>query len=264
MPKEPTKTAPARPRLDAEDFFRFRCAPGIACFTQCCQDVTIVLTPYDLLRMKQAAGMSSGEFIDRHALLIPKKNRLLPLVVLRMEEEDKRCPFVTKDGCSIYPHRPWACRMFPLDLNDDGTFSVISDASRCMGLSVEEMQRVGEWLLEQGVPIYDEMNQRFSQVTAPLAAQDLDIDNPQIEQMVFMATYNLDRFRDFIFQSSFLERFALEPAQVEKIKRSDIELLKFGFDWIKFGLFGQKLFKVKASAVPGPQDASSPGEQGGR
>jgi hypothetical protein len=89
------------------------------------------------------------------------------------------------------------------------------------------------------------MNTLFSSLTIPLSAQNPDIDNPHIHKMVFMALYNIDKFRDFVFRSSFLNRFEVEPARIEKIKRSDLELLKFGFDWIKFGLFGQKLFKVK-------------------
>ena len=65
-----------------------------------------------------------------------------------------------------------------------------------------------------------------------------------------MAMYNLDKFRDFILKSTFLDRFDVDGIRLEKIKRNDVELLKFGIDWIKFGVFGQKLFKVKESAVP--------------
>jgi hypothetical protein len=60
-----------------------------------------------------------------------------------------------------------------------------------------------------------------------------------------MALYNLDRFREFVLKSTFLDRFEVEPIRIEKIKRDDVELLKFSFDWIKFGIFGQKLFWVK-------------------
>ena len=60
-----------------------------------------------------------------------------------------------------------------------------------------------------------------------------------------MALYNIDKFKDFVFNSTFLNRFEVEPNRIEKIKRNDEELLKFAFDWIKFGLFGEKLFWVK-------------------
>lgn len=237
-------------RMDAEHVFQFDCGPHVPCYTQCCQDVTIVLTPYDVLRLKNALGIPSDEFLDNYTVIIPKERRLIPMVVLKMNEPDKRCSLVTEKGCSVYPDRPWPCRMYPLDMNDDGTFSLITDASRCKGLIQKKFNRISNWLVEQGVPMYDEMNHLFSGITAPLQAQDLDIDNPKIYQMTFMALYNLDRFREFIFHSSFLNRFDLAPTRIEKLKRSDLELLKFSFDWIKFGLFGQKTLAIRDDALP--------------
>lgn len=237
-------------RMDAEYVLRFDCSPSISCFTHCCQDITIVLTPYDVLRLKNALAISSDEFLERYAIIIPKQKRLIPMVILKMNEPDKRCPFVGKDGCSVYADRPWACRMYPLDMNDDGTFSLITDPSHCLGLEEGEKSRIANWLVEQGLPIYDEMNQLFSNVTSPLQAQEIDIDNPKIFQMTFMASYNIDKFREFVLKSTFLERFEIEDITAEKLKRSDVELLKFGFDWIKFGIFGQKTLRVKESAVP--------------
>ena len=232
-------------RMDADHVFKFTCSPGVPCFTQCCRDVTIVLTPYDLMRLKNKLGISSDEFLEKYTVTLTKKNRLIPMVVLKMNEEDKKCPFVSEGGCTVYEDRPWACRMFPLDMNEDGTFHLITDASRCKGLEEDQKCRIADWLVEQGLPVYDQMNTLFSQVTNPLRAQDFDIDNPKIYQMVFMALYNLDRFRDFVFGSTFLDRFEVEKVKIEKIKRSDLELLKFAFDWIKFGIFGQKTFQVK-------------------
>jgi len=71
------------------------------------------------------------------------------------------------------------------------------------------------------------------------------VENPDIAKMVFMALYNVDKFRDFVFKSTFLDRFDVDKERIEKIRDSDIGLLKFAIDWLKFGLFGQKLFRVK-------------------
>jgi uncharacterized protein len=232
-------------RMDSEHFFRFNCFPGVPCFTRCCQDVTIVLTPYDVLQLKNALGISSGEFLEQYTHVLYKEKQLIPVVILQMRREDKKCPFVTREGCTVYENRPWACRMFPLDMADDGTFHLLTDPSRCKGLQESTIYQIGEWLVEQGIVSYDVMNSLLTDVIAPLKAQKLDIDNPDVSKMVFMSLYNLDKFRDFIFKSTFLERFELDPVLIEKIKRSDSELLRFAVDWIKFGLFGQKLFKIK-------------------
>ena len=130
-------------------------------------------------------------------------------------------------------------------MNDDGTYSLLANSSRCLGLKEEKNSKISEWLEEQGIGLYDEMNEYLSSLTIQLKSQEMDIDNPQIQQMTFMALYNIDRFKEFVFKSTFLKRLEVEPQIIEKIKNSDLDLLKFAFDWIKFGLFGKKVFWVK-------------------
>lgn len=243
--KKPADGGGEKARLEREHPFRFNCYSGVSCFTQCCQDITIVLTPFDVLRLKNSLEISSDEFLEKHTIIIPKKKRLIPLVILKMNEEDKKCPFVTPEGCAVYDDRPWPCRMYPLDMNDDGTFSLITDSSRCKGLNEDDKQKISDWLEDQGIAPYDEMNEHFSSLTIQLQAQELDIDNPKVQQMTFMALYNLDKFRDFVFKSTFLDRLEVEPERIEKIRNNDEDLLLLAFDWIKFGLFGKKVFWVK-------------------
>jgi hypothetical protein len=54
-----------------------------------------------------------------------------------------------------------------------------------------------------------------------------------------MACYDLDRFRQFVFDSTFLQRFELEPELVERIRTDDDELLRFAFRWLRFALFAE-------------------------
>jgi len=245
-PKKAEKDPAYTHRMGAEHRFRFRCYPGISCFTQCCQDVNIALTPYDVLRLKNALGIPSSEFLDKYTLVVPQKKRLLPLVLLKMNDTDKRCFFVTEKGCAVYEDRPWPCRMYPLDAADDGTYHLVTDHSRCKGLNEQEVHKIAEWLQEQGIEVYDEMNDLLSSITYTLQIEEFkNIENPQIASMIFMSLYNLDRFREFVFKSSFLDRLFVESEKIEKIKNDDLELLKFAYDWIKFGLFGEKRFWVK-------------------
>jgi Fe-S-cluster containining protein len=235
-------------RMEREHQFRFNCHPGVSCFTECCRDITIVLTPYDVLRLKNELGISSNEFLEKHTLILPQGKSLIPMVALKMNEDDKKCPFVSKKGCAVYNDRPWSCRIYPLDINDDGTFSLITDKSKCLGLMENDTWKISDWLLDQKIEPYEEMNEQFSSITIPLHAQELGIDNPKIHKMTFMALYNLDKFREFAFKSTFLDRLEVEPEKIKKIKESDEDLLKFAYDWIKFGIFGKKIFGVKDSA----------------
>lgn len=233
-------------RLDREHTICFECNPGSPCYTKCCRDVTIALTPYDVIRLKNSLGIDSDTFLENYTIMLPAARKLLPLLILKMNEGDKKCPFVTPSGCSVYEDRPWACRMYPLDLNDDGTYRIIGKPGECLGLSSKKQWTITDWLISQGTPTYDEMSKLLSQVIMPMTVYEPQIENPQIGQMVFMALYNLDRFREFVFNSSFLKKIVVPEERISAIKGDDLALLEFGVDWIKFGIFGEKTFFVKA------------------
>jgi hypothetical protein len=63
--------------------------------------------------------------------------------------------------------------------------------------------------------------------------------------MAFMATYNIDRFGEFVFNSSFLKRYKVKSAILKKIQNDNRELLTFGFDWVKLFLWGIKTKKIR-------------------
>ena len=94
--------------------FRFRCHKEIRCFTRCCADLNLVLTPYDLVRMKRRLGISSSDFLDKYTNTTIDSHPRFPMVKLKMSQDKKRtCPFVTSNGCTIYEDRPAACRIYP-------------------------------------------------------------------------------------------------------------------------------------------------------
>ncbi len=104
------------PRLTLDDRIVFSCEKGLDCFNECCRDVSIVLTPYDVVRLKRCLGIDSTEFLQKYTISPFARDQKIPVVLIRMDTETKRCPFVTESGCSVYAHRPWACRMYPLGL----------------------------------------------------------------------------------------------------------------------------------------------------
>ena len=50
----------------------------IACFTRCCRNIDILLTPYDVIRMKNRLGITSTEFLaEVHTLSKSMTRRLI-------------------------------------------------------------------------------------------------------------------------------------------------------------------------------------------
>ena len=145
------------PKLSPESKFRFSCHPGLSCFTRCCADVNIFLTPYDVLRMKKALNMSSEEFLEKYTVAPYMTEEKLPLVLLKMRDDDpKSCPFVTPEGCSIYEDRPWACRMFPLEVasakpGEPESCYIAGDGFPCQGFKEDKEWTVDDNLQDFGL-----------------------------------------------------------------------------------------------------------------
>jgi len=235
--------------------FSFRCYPGIMCFTQCCARLRLVLTPYDILRMKRALGISSGYCLEIYTETIYDRGMTYPLVKLKMDPQDGRCPFVTSRGCSIYDDRPGACRLYPIgkaSMFPTGgdrareRFFIVSE-SHCEGLKEDKTWTLEEWLKHEGMQQYNEMNDPWVAIVTsnrPLGSGDILI---QKLKMFFMASYNLDRFRAFLFKSPFFERFKILESAKLRLAEDDMALMKFGFHWLRFVLFGEKTIEI-----PGP------------
>ena len=249
--------------LTGKDEFLFVCKPGVECYTSCCGNVNIFLAPYDVIRLRKKLNMGSREFLDRYTTILKGSNPLVPLVLLKMDEsEKKRCQFVTEDGCQVYDDRPWACRMFPLDLEIKGKYSFITDEKRCKGLLQDNKWKVSDWLETQGIKEYEEWNALHEEITGDRDFHKLDVNNPQIRRMMFMATYDLDAFREFVFETKFLEMFDLGEERIQKVREDELELLRLGMDWIKFGLFGEKTLKLNPQALEAQRKAAESAPNG--
>ena len=64
-------------------------------------------------------------------------------------------------------------------------------------------------------------------------------------QMFHTACFDLDGFRSFVFNSSFLQRFEVEEDVVTQIRDDDEALLRFAFRWLRFALFAEPTMKMR-------------------
>ncbi|MFG1690840.1 YkgJ family cysteine cluster protein [Gemmatimonadota bacterium] len=246
-------------RMGLDDKFHFGCHPGISCFNNCCADVNIFLSPYDVLRLKSRLGMTSTDFLDKYALLPVQADMKTPVVVLRMnDDEAKTCPFLTESGCGVYTDRPWPCRMYPLGLaaskdTPDGwrgeRFYFLLKEEGCQGFGEAKEWTVREWLDDQGMDAYDQWGEAFKELTLHTFFEDDGTLSPERLEMFFTASYDLDKFRDFVFESTLLERFDVDEDFVEEMRHNDEALLRFSFLWLQFSLFGEKTMRINPDAA---------------
>lgn len=246
-------------RMGPDDTFEFACHPGVSCYNQCCGNVNVFLSPYDVLRMKNRLGMSSTDFLDKHALLPVQKDMKTPVVVLRMnDDEAKTCPFLTEGGCGIYSDRPWPCRMYPLGMaaqkdTPDGwrgeRFYFLMQEEGCQGFCEAKKWTVREWLEDQGIDEYDRWGEQYKELTLHEFFETGGVLSPEKLHMLFTACYDLDKFREFVFDSTLLQRFDVDEDFVQEMRGDDEALLRFAAQWLRFSLFGEKTVRVKAGVA---------------
>ena len=240
--------------LYPEDVFHFRCHKRISCFTECCAKLRLVLTPYDIIRIKHRLKVRSDEFLNMHTDSVLEDSHRFPLVKLKMRKDDKEtCPFATKEGCSIYNDRPGACRYYPvgkasaiLKGKKDGLkkFFMVREP-HCKGFDEDKSWRLDDWVNHEGIDEYDIHNNKWFEIISSRESLGENDHAIKKHQMFFMASYNLDRFRDFIFNSKFLDLFEIEKDLEKQFAEDDIALMNFGFDWLKFSLFGEQTLNVR-------------------
>jgi hypothetical protein len=249
-----------RRQLGGDSSFCFDCQPKVDCFTRCCSDVNIVLTPADVLALSRKTGLRTREFLDQHTLNPITKDLHLPVVMLRMgPAPDKRCPFVTAQGCSVYEARPWACRMYPIGMAlpparpgvpPEPNYYLFED-DFCHGRKESRTWTVQSWQHDQGIEEREDLERGFRELVGhPWFIGGRQLDPRRIE-MFYTAAYDMDTFREFIFSTTFVQRFELDDALVEKLRTDDHALLRFGFRWLRFATFGEPTMRKRDAAATG-------------
>ncbi len=243
-------------QLSLNSRFKFRCHPGVPCFTECCGTTTIVLTPYDILRLKERLGIKSGEVLATYTCREAHDKSGLPMVIMDMPRFAGRCPFVKPvAGCTVYSDRPASCRYYPIGqgtlITEKGPeeFYFYVREEHCRGFEEETEWTVASWRQDQGVDKYDEMNLEWKTMMLRRGLQGDAVTDERGNNLFYMVMYDLDQFRRFVFESKFLQAFQVDEDMQQRIWEDDEELLKFGHRFIKLALKLEKTLEAKPEVL---------------
>ncbi len=272
LDKNPSNIMPEKLTLDSK--IQFRCHPGVSCFTACCGNINIVLTPYDILILKNRIGIDSDEFLLRYTKPVFLEKTDMPGVQLNLTAEG-RCPFVTDEGCLVYTDRPSACRYYPIGLANfhergDETegkeaeqFFFIVKEDHCKGHEEDKTWTIREWRKDQGTDVRDEINRGWMELVMRRKSHGIQATlSEQAQKMFFMTSTNLEKFKDFIFNSSFLDVYEIDQETLDKIQNDDIELLKFSYLYMASSIFGTQDLKIKEEKIKAKAAAMKEGQAG--
>ena len=249
------KDLPGR-QIKKGDTFSFRCHAGIACFNLCCRNLNLFLYPYDVVRLKNNLNVTSDEFLDGYVDVVLRAGSYFPDVLLRMADNAERtCPFLSEEGCRVYEDRPDTCRTFPVEqgvLHGPGKSGgqhvcFFRPPDFCQGQHEDKVWTLASWAADQDAELFNKMTVEWSQVKALFHRNPWGDEGPDGPgaKMAFMATYNIDQFREFVFKSSFLKRYRINSMLLKKLKTDDLSMVRFGFDWVKLFVWNIKTKKIR-------------------
>lgn len=236
--------------LSLNSRFSFRCHSGLSCFGQCCLQPTIILHPYDLIRLRRRLGMSSSQFLIRYTRQIIDEASHFPLVLLDLAHGGG-CPFFQpEEGCTVYPERPAACRLFPVTQGSAWTpqgvedFYFLKRLPYCRGFDAGQEWTVAAWRADQGMEPYQDLDREWQAILLTAGQNYLPRVDERGRELFFLAMYDVDEFRHLIRKSRLLRPFDLEPQSLEHLLKDDIALLRWGCQYLK------KLFFLEEALTP--------------
>lgn len=153
---------------EEKDMVKAGCNDCKGCFA-CCTGMgeSIVLDPLDMYRLTCGAGLSVEELFGQYLELHVVDGLTLPNLRMTVageqaartmgdsttlqgvntrEQREGRCSFLNEQGrCSIHPHRPGICRIFPLGrIYEKGDFKYFLQIGECRS-SIHTKVKVEKW-----------------------------------------------------------------------------------------------------------------------
>lgn len=235
--------------LDPNSEIKFNCHKGISCWNACCKHADITLTPYDIVRLKQATGKDSSEVLKEHTVPFTMDADGMPGIKLRTTNEGA-CLFMDEEaGCTVYENRPSACRYYPLgnlamkkaDQAHENQHFVLVRESHCKGHEEDRSIKIHDYRAEQKVEEYDQHNVEYFQLILKKKSMGPGVGKPpeMSLQLYFMACFDQDRFRRFVLSDAFRNTYILDAETYEKIASSDVDCMYFGFRLLRQVLFNE-------------------------
>ena len=260
QPDVPFPNSPVVPTMvEDSHVIEFSCHKGIGCWNACCSNIDISLTPYDVLRMKKRLGVTSTEFLKDYTVPYEMEKDGIAGIKFRPIENGTACRFMKPEGCDIYSDRPTACRYYPVALLsmrkqdeyvDRDSYAIVKE-DHCKGHDEKRSLTIADYRKEQGLEEYDELARGWRQLVLKKKSSGPAIGKPSLRsrQLFFMACYDVDRFREFVFSSSFTNLFELKQEEKDAFATDDIALMQFAFRFLRQVMFGEESISLNAEAA---------------
>ncbi len=109
----------------------------------------------------------------------------------------------------------------------------------CRGFDGGQSKTVQQWIDEQGLSIYNDINDKLMQIISLKNRRMPEVLDIKASRLFFTALYDLDSFRSQIINNGLLADFQLDASLVDRALEDDLALLEAGIKWVERMLFDQ-------------------------
>ena len=200
----------------------------------------LALTPYDVLRLRMATGLSSDQLLDNYIIIEQDPGEAFPRFYLTMVDDGRAsCVFVAEQGCTVYKHRPAACRAYPLgraiERDNNGAVEehfILVKEDHCQGFAEPVVQNALQYSTGQELLTYNRFNDAVAVILQHDSIRKGFIPSTKQVDLFILALYNIDTFREMLLNDR-LDSTPLTPAEKNRLNNNDEELLVFAIGWLR-------------------------------
>lgn len=196
--------------------FSYRCnACGL-----CCHDKVITLSPYDVIRLARAAGISTRETVDRFTI---RRGSILKFT------NGGACVALEGTRCGVHRGRPLACRLYPLGIErieaaNSEKFAMLEPAKGSRGVYGID-GTVNDFVEAQGVAAHLEANARYASLLAVVReriAVTVDFDHVEprefwrcaVREALAESNYDANPLIDAMFDADGISGVGIDDAEI--------------------------------------------------
>ncbi len=229
--------------IEKDTVFKFSCHKDLDCYTECCRLLELTLSPYDILRLRRATGLSSTIFLHHYVIVEESAEEFFPQFFLTMLDDGRAsCPFVSLNGCTVYPNRPGACRAYPLGRacrqmasgRSEENFILIRE-QHCHGFIEEVHQTAEQYCSDQGLAEYNKFNDILASLLKHPRIHERGPLEPAEKDLILLLLYDMDQLRTELLKNQVVDITPITTYSL--LSKSDEDLLLWAVDWLKQRLF---------------------------
>ncbi len=102
----------------------------------------------------------------------------------------------------------------------------------------------------------EELNRAWLEIILKRGAGNPSADDARAPALFTMVAYDIDKFRSFVFKTPFLEIYEIPEDVAAVLQVSDVELLRFGYTYLKLVLLLEDASQMKEEMRALPEAAA--------